>query len=136
MSKLIELIDNRTTDKNTCHSYIDTYEDLFSPFKYNTNNILEIGIGTPKYNGGSIKLWHDYFPNSVVYGLDVIDITQVNDDIKNKDRIKLITNIDAYNVEFINTFFLDKNIKFDILIDDGPHTIDSMIFSFNIIYLY
>jgi SAM-dependent methyltransferase len=128
--KLIDLIDNHTTDKNTCHSYVDTYEELFSPFKHKTNNILEIGIGIPvkNKNGGSIKLWHDYFPNSTVYGLDIIDISQVNDDIKNKDRIKLITNIDAYNVDFVKSTFVDKDIKFDILIDDGPHTLDSMLF--------
>ena len=131
MSKLIELIDNHTTDKNTSHSYVDTYEELLSPIKYKSNNILEIGIGEPKQhneNGGSIKLWHDYFPNSIVYGLDMIDISQVNNDIKNKDRIKLYTNIDAYNVEFVKSVFVEKDIKFDVLIDDGPHTLDSMIF--------
>jgi len=34
MSKLIDLIDNTKTDKNTCHSYIETYEELFSQKKF------------------------------------------------------------------------------------------------------
>ncbi len=33
MAKLVELIDNSLTDKNTCHSYINTYEHLFSSKK-------------------------------------------------------------------------------------------------------
>jgi hypothetical protein len=131
MSKLIDLIDNYLTDKNTSHSYINTYERLFSSKKLLKNNILEIGIGEPKQNkenGGSIKLWHDYFPNSTIYGLDIHDISNVNDIIKNNDRIKLFTSINAYDTRFIENTFVKNNIKFDILIDDGPHTLDSMVF--------
>ena len=131
MSMLIDLIDNYLTDKNTSHSYISTYERLFSSKKMFKNNILEIGIGEPKQNkenGGSIKLWFDYFPNSTIYGLDIIDISNVNDIIKNNDRIKLFTSINAYDTTFIENTFVKNDIKFDILIDDGPHTLDSMIF--------
>ena len=131
MSKLVDLIDNSLTDKNTCHSYINTYERLFSQKKNDKNNILEIGIGEPKQNkenGGSIKLWHDYFPNSTIYGLDIHDISNVNDVIKNNDRIKLITSVNAYDTTFIENTFVKNDIKFDILIDDGPHTLDSMVF--------
>ena len=131
MSRLIDLIDNSLTDKNTSHSYISTYERLFSSKKMFKNNILEIGIGEPKQNkenGGSIKLWFDYFPNSTIYGLDIHDISNVNDIIKNNDRIKLITSVNAYDVKFIENTFVKNDIKFDILIDDGPHTLDSMIF--------
>jgi hypothetical protein len=131
MSKLIDLIDNSLTDKNTSHSYIDTYERLFSAKKMLKNNILEIGIGDPKQNkenGGSIKLWYDYFQNSTIYGLDIHNISNVNENILNNDRIKLYTSINAYDTTFIDNIFVKNNIKFDILIDDGPHTLDSMIF--------
>jgi len=131
MSKLVDLIDNSLTDKNTCHSYINTYERIFLSKKNDKNNILEIGIGEPKQNkenGGSIKLWHDYFPNSNIYGLDIHHISNVNECIKNNDRIKLITSVDAYNKTFIENTFIKNDIKFDILIDDGPHTLDSMVF--------
>jgi hypothetical protein len=73
-------------------------------------------------------LWHDYFQNSTIYGLDIHDISKINDSIKNKDRIKLFTSVNAYDTTFIKSTFVDNNIKFDILIDDGPHTLDSMIF--------
>lgn len=126
---LSELIDNTKTDKNTSHSYIYTYERLFHSRKYENNRILEIGIGEPKnnkQNGGSIKLWYDYFPNSIIYGLDIHDISNINDDIQNKDRIKLYTSVDAYSDNFVENMFIQSNTTFDILIDDGPHTLESM----------
>ncbi len=125
------LINNTLTDKNTSHSYIDTYERLFQEKKTKKNNILEIGIGAPyhdKRNGGSIKLWYDYFQNSTIYGLDIIDISNVNECILNNERIKLYTSINAYDENFIKETFTNNNITFDILIDDGPHTLESMIF--------
>ena len=131
MLQLIDLVDNTRTDKNTCHSYLPVYQKLFEPKKYDNNNILEIGIGVPKQNkenGGSIELWHDYFENSIIYSLDIIPVSDVNDRIINKERIKLYTSIDAYDTTFIENTFIKNNIKFDILIDDGPHTLDSMIF--------
>ena len=35
--------------------------------------------------------------------------------------------IDAYNEEFVKTVFLNNNLKFDFMLDDGPHTLESMI---------
>jgi hypothetical protein len=119
---LSNLIDNNRTDKDTLHSYLDTYETLFSPKRESSKNILEIGI----FNGGSIKLWKDYFVDANIYGLDIMHIDNVWKKIKNDKRIILHTSINAYNDNFFKKTFLDKNIKCDILIDDGPHTLDSM----------
>lgn len=119
MSSLIELVDNSRTDKNTRHSYLDTYEKLLISKKYTAKNILEIGIGI----GGSIKLWHDYFTNADIYGLD-IQYENVYDEIKNKERI-ILTCTDAYNENVFNTRFLHKT-KYDMILDDGPHTLESM----------
>ena len=54
---LSELVDNKLTDKNTVHSYLDLYQELLCVKKETAKNILEIGI----HGGGSIKLWHDFF---------------------------------------------------------------------------
>lgn len=121
--KLIELIDNTATDKNTLHSYVNLYEELFHTKQYTANKILEIGIA----DGGSIKLWHDYFINATIYGLDILDDTRPCDSIKNNNRIVLHTSTNAYDYNFFNKNFIDNKIYFDILIDDGPHTLQSMI---------
>jgi hypothetical protein len=119
---LHELIINDMTDKNTTHSYLDCYEKLFNHIRNKANNILEIGI----YSGGSIKLWYDYFQNATIYGIDINDENSVWYDVKNRNRIKLLTSCDGYSpITFINNF-VSKNIRFDAIIDDGPHTLESM----------
>lgn len=119
---LAEIADNSRTDKNTTHSYLDLYQSLLVSKKETARNVLEIGIG----GAGSIKLWDDYFKNATVYGLDISHINEIWDGLKNKEKIVLYTSIDAYDPEFFKTQLLDKNIKFDFVLDDGPHTLESM----------
>jgi cephalosporin hydroxylase len=116
------LVDNTRTDKDTTHSYLNLYDKLLSNKKETAKNILEIGI----HQGGSIKLWGDYFTNAIVYGLDVMPIHNVWEQIKNKNNIILHTSTDAYDEEYFNYTLLKKNIKFDMVLDDGPHTLESM----------
>ena len=124
---LIELVDNSLTDKNTAHSYIELYEILLSNKKNTAKNVLEICLGDfQEKNGGSIKLWKDYFSNANIYGLDILSSDRVIDELKNDSRIFLYTDTDAYNEEFFNDTFLNNNIKFDFMLDDGPHTLESM----------
>jgi cephalosporin hydroxylase len=118
---LIDLVDNSKTDKNTIHSYLELYEKILISKKDTAKNILEIGI----YAGGSIKLWHDYFINADIYGLDIC-FEKCDDEIKNKERIMLSCS-DAYNDNVFKTHLLNKNIKYDMILDDGPHTLESMI---------
>jgi hypothetical protein len=119
---LEDIADNTRTDKNTIHSYLPLYQNLLISKKETAKNILEIGI----YKGGSIKLWSDFFTNANVYGLDIMDIKNVWDGIRNNDKIILYTSTDAYGKDFCITHFLNKNIKFDVMLDDGPHTLQSM----------
>jgi hypothetical protein len=123
---LKQLVNNVKTDKNTTHSYLDLYEKLLCTKKNTARNILEIGIGYPGDNGGSIKLWHDYFINANIYTLDIQHINDVWDEIKNNNRINLITSTDGYDENIFKKTFLDKNIKFDMMLDDGPHSLESM----------
>ena len=94
---LKSLVDNERTDKNTVHSYLDLYETLFANKQETTKHILEIGIA----NGGSIKLWKDYFTNATIHGIDIIKHNINWDDIISDENIKLYTGVDAYNKDFI-----------------------------------
>ena len=119
---LEELVDNSLTDKNTTHSYLPLYHKLLIGKKESAKNILEIGIAY----GGSMKLWNEYFTNANIYGLDCNDIDNIWDGIKNNDKIILYTRVNAYNSDFFNTNLLNKNIKFDFIIDDGSHSLEDM----------
>jgi len=120
---LEEVINNSLTDKNTIHSYLPLYQKMFNTKKETAKNVLEIGI----YKGGSIKLWSDFFTNAIVYGLDCMNINNIWEGIKNKENIILHTSIDAYDSNFVTSNFLNKNIKFNFIVDDGPHTLESML---------
>lgn len=116
-------ISKQYTDKDTVHDYLDTYEAFFNKKKYQKINILEIGIR----EGGSIQLWRDYFENGQVYGIDISPSNEIIvKSIINDDRITLFTGVNAYDDNFVKNNVSD--IKFDYMIDDGPHTLESMIY--------
>lgn len=101
------------TDKESWHNYIsEVYNKLFSD-KIGSKTILEIGIRF----GGSLLLWKDYFLNAEIYGID----KKYCEKISNIDKIIQITK-DAYSLPIIEQ-------NFDIIIDDGLHTLPSMIFT-------
>ena len=122
---LEQLSDNSKTDKNTVHSYLPLYEKLLADKKLTAKTILEIGIGDfGEKNGGSIKLWRDYFPHATIYGLDILPISRVMDELLNDERVRLYTSVDAYDSDFFSKHFL--NLRCDLILDDGPHTLSSM----------
>ena len=127
MKLLEDLVDNSKTDKNREHSYLPLYQRFFTPLQSSAKNILEIGIGSwtkkQKYeNGGSVKLWYDFFDNANVYAIDIIPKKRVSDELFHIDRIHIFTEQDAYDYRFVKYTCIDTGIKFDVLIDDGPHT--------------
>jgi hypothetical protein len=128
------LIDNNLTDKESSHRYLDLYENLLNKKKFTAKYVLEIGIGDFNLkNGGSIKLWRDYFKNATIFGLDILSIDRVIDELKDDDRVKLFTSIDAYDKNFVENNILNLNIKFDLILDDGPHSLVSIL---KFVFLY
>lgn len=113
--KLTELVNNNITDKNTVHSYLDTYQTLFEPRRDSARNVIEIGI----YEGGSIKLWADFFNQANVHGVDINDAPTW---LAKLDRVAC-HKTNAYVPEFVSSL-----PDLDVIIDDGPHTLDSMLF--------
>jgi hypothetical protein len=114
---LLDLIHNTSaTDKYALGYIHEFYNEIFSDKKYSTTKVLEIGI----WQGGSILLWRDFFPNAVVYGVDISYCAA----LEKQDRV-IQLNSNAYSTEFTDQF--EKN-SFDVIIDDGPHTLESMIF--------
>jgi hypothetical protein len=120
---LIEF-DNNYTDKNSRHSYLPLYESLLEPIKDTALNVLEVGIGdfAPK-NGGSLLLWTNYFSKATIYGIDKLPLDRVLDELIDDSSVKLYCEADAYDMNFISENL--SNIKFDFLIDDGPHSLET-----------
>jgi len=106
-------------------AYLEVYERLFHALRWEQTvegtqypaegNLLEIGTD----GGGGLEMYADYFPNFKIYG---IDINPTPGHLKENPRITHYVQ-DAYSTLPTNIF---GNTNFDIIIDDGPHTLDSL----------
>lgn len=104
------------TDKSWAHQYIHVYQALFEPIRTKVKTVLELGI----WDGGSLRMWRDYFDKAQITGIDITD--RVNG-MTGEERISTIFT-DAYTHEAIAAF----GTKFDVIVDDGPHTLASQQF--------
>jgi hypothetical protein len=107
------------TDKGTYHAYIqEYYTNIFSEIRNENLKILEIGV----LDGRSIKFWNDWFTSAEIIGMD---IDQKSRPFIDANNYKVIWG-DAYNKTLTDLF---QNSYFDFIIDDGPHTLDSQLYT-------
>jgi cephalosporin hydroxylase len=106
------------TDKQVVHPYIEHfYESAFAPYHYRPTRLLEIGV----YSGASIHLWHEYFQQGQIVGMDIED--RVLPQHRNLSRAEYVFR-DAYHPGIFSS-----DTRFDVIIDDGPHTFESQIWA-------
>ena len=104
--KISEILAKYDTDKLNPHHYGDAYDNIFAKFDSQAKlNILE--VGTQK--GGTLLAWKEYFPNSTVVGVDIVDV--VPDEYRKNNVFRVISDIKK----------VDFKEGFDIIIDDGSH---------------
>ena len=113
------------TDKATDHSYDGFYEEKLNEYVDKEVTVLEIGVQF----GGSAILWHDFLSKSKLVLVDIRD--QVHSDIwplMDNNRYDYYV-MDAFNLE--NVYLLKSKYPdgFDIIVEDGPHTLESQIFT-------
>lgn len=102
------------------HNYLNIYEKFFLNKRFLKNNILEIGV----LNGDSLKILSEYFTNSQITGIDIIDKSHLN--IKN---CKTLIG-DQSDRSFLNSI----NDYFDIIIDDGSHKMEHQQLTIGILF--
>ena len=119
---LVDLVDNAATDKNTTHSYLEVYEPLFAPVRDTATHVLELGIG--EY-AGSLRLFRDYFSKAEIHGIDIVSKSPRWGPVLTDPRVVLHTGVNGYTPETLERL---GDLTFDILLDDGPHTLESMVF--------
>ena len=119
--KLTELANNNDSDignKNRCaHEYTKIYTGLFQLKRFNENKILEIGNFHENKCPGLMTL-HEYFPNSEIHGIDIVD-DHKNDFINENNRIiyHVCDNSNHNKMDELS----NKLPEFDLIIDDGTH---------------
>ena len=110
-----------TSDKDTSHSYIDVYEKLFAPYRNGPTRLLEIGVGW----GDCLVGWKHYFPNGEIVGLD-------HDPHHAVSRIGTGFRVVKGDSRCVDVQKLFPNEMFDIIIDDGDHSIDAQVKTFGV----
>jgi cephalosporin hydroxylase len=105
------------TDKGTRHSYLPFYEVIMNKYKDEPLTLVEIGVE----RGGSLILWSKYFKNARIIGIDVKIQRMAANRARGRNIEIWCTN--AYSLECVKQLPM-----IDILIDDGPHTLDSQLF--------
>lgn len=131
--RLGNILEKNGSDKSTNHNYHIFYSYAFNKLNnVNENkiiNILEIGLGTNNPTlvstmgsrgkpGASLYAFREYLPNLNIYGADID-----KNILFESERIKTcyVDQLDIKSFDNISNSF--KNIKYDLIIDDGLHSI-------------
>jgi len=93
------------------HGYTHYYDSLFASRRRLVNKVVEIGIDT----GASLRMWRDYFPNAMIYGLDC-DTNKLLDE----ERIKSYY-CDQAQIGSLQDASFRVCGDIDFMIDDGSH---------------
>jgi hypothetical protein len=109
------------TDKGTTHAYVDSYAELFKPYRNQPINFLEIGIDY----GYSLALWRAYFDKATIYGIDIRNVLQFTEDVN-----PII--YDGNDPSIIEKYF--SNLEFDIIVDDASHEVSHQLIRFPIYF--
>lgn len=86
--------------------FIEAYQKHFAGL--NPKRVLEIGV----QGGGSLKIWRDMFPEAEIVGVDI------DPECKKHEDERITVQIGSQS----DVKFLESLGEFDIIIDDGGHT--------------
>ena len=120
------------SDKWGDHTYCVHYERLFSRFKRDQFNLLEIGVGGDSseiHGGNSLRMWKAYFPKAQIFGIDIHDKS-----VQEEKRISI------HQGDQSDRLFLEEIGKklgsARIIIDDGSHVGEDIVISFETLFPY
>jgi hypothetical protein len=124
LQTLDELGIRRVTDKSSlAHDYLRKYQRLFAPFRDAPITLMEIGV----LDGGSLRLWEDYFPLATVVGLDIHAACKQYEG--GRRVVEIASQADAKALTAIG-----QKYRPQIIIDDGSHQADHILTSFQALY--
>lgn len=105
--------------------YFDIYDRYFQNFRSTDVYVVEFGVS----HGGSLQMWKNYFgPEAKIYGVDI------NPHCKQleEDQITIFIG-DQADRDFLESL-TEAIPRIDILIDDGGHTMEQQINTFEVLF--
>ena len=114
--------------------YTPYYHNLFNDIREDITKVLEIGVET----GRSHRLWLEYFPNATVYGFDIFkfgveEFHRLQEGNPYLDRSVMFEG-NQESVDDLEEFLSLHGEDFDIIIDDGGHTMRQQQISLGVLF--
>jgi hypothetical protein len=105
--------------------YFEIYDRFFSKYRGTDVHFLEIGVS----HGGSAQMWKDYFgAKAKIFGVDVNPLCKQFEE----DQITIFIG-DQGDRKFLSSLKREMP-RLDIIIDDGGHTMEQQINTFEVLY--
>lgn len=108
------------------HGYTPFYARCFDPIRFDKLKILEIGVGS----GEGVKMWLEFFANSTVMGVDIVEKTNEWNTPGTSGRYTFCQGDQSSDV-FWQCLLATYGREWDIVIDDGGHANDQIITTFD-----
>ncbi len=119
--------------------YTNHYHSSFDGIRNDVTKVLEIGVET----GRSHRLWLEYFPNATIYGFDIMNeddrsgyVEEFNELQKGNPYLdrSVIFKGNQESVDDLEEFLSVHGEDFDIIIDDGGHTMRQQQISLGVLF--
>ena len=131
-SRLSTLALGHLSDKGPhANNYTEIYEHYFGSLQNASINFLEIGRDLEGFYAR--KMWDNYFthPETQLHFIDPsFNVKSYSNDLSNRCFLHVL---DQSNITHLSNFAKDAPC-FDIIIDDGLHTIHQQLISFQILF--
>lgn len=109
------------------HGYAEIYEKHFESIRNSVKSVLELGV----YEGKSLKMWREFFPNAQIHGLDIDSCRMRSGD--GWERIRTWTG-SQINYSILNQIVGECGGSIDIVIDDASHINKLITKSFDFLF--
>jgi len=128
--RLVDLAIQHKSDKWNNHWFAAIYDDYFQARRHQPIKLLEIGIGGRDELGdacASLRMWEEYFPAAMIYGLDSGLHAGMS-----QGRIVALEGRQS-DAELLRKLSADAG-GFDIIIDNGTHLMSDVIATFQVMF--
>ncbi|CKG92187.1 putative O-methyltransferase [Mycolicibacterium smegmatis] len=102
------------------------YLPIYERFLPGAERMLEIGVD----RGGSLKMWREFLPDTTIVGLDINQNSAQFDDPERDVHVRIGDQTDTSFLSSVD----DEFGPFDVILDDGGHTPNQMISSFQFLF--
>lgn len=121
----LEKLGDKYKPTKRIHNYLVYYWMHFRDIRLKVESVLEIGVQTDR----SIRMWEEFFPNAIIYGIDIDKKCKIFEG----ERRKILVG-DQCDYKFLYKVVNHSEKAFDIIIDDGSHRVEHQLKTFDFLF--